>query len=272
MMKNSTLKIASGRQKLFCRQVVLFLSRAVPLRRMTMTHGYVPSCPFILSRIANQIFLLLVLLSASELSPTSVSDCYGQEFPHSELNREESQQETQDRKPRQTETETDPPTVPEASPNTVLPAQLKLKFHAKYPHTPSAYCQGLYYEYDAVGKRGILYESTGRYGRSQLRCTDLKTGKSLSEINLAADFFGEGLAVVNNRIYQLTWQERTCFVYDKQTFRLLDEFRYPGEGWGLAWDGSSLIMSDGSDTLRFLDPQNFRRQKTLRVTYKEKGR
>ena len=150
MMKNSTLKIASGRQKLFYRQVVLFLSRAVPLRRMTMTPGYVPSCPFIfsripfiLSRIANQIFLLLVLLSVSELSPMPISDCYGQEFPHSELSREESQQETQDRKPRQPETETDPPTVPEASPNTVLPVQLKLKFRAKYPHTPSAYCQGL---------------------------------------------------------------------------------------------------------------------------------
>ena len=120
-----------------------------------------------------------------------------------------------------------------------------------YPHDRRAFTQGLAYA------DGALYEGTGLKGRSTLRRVDLETGEVLQAVALAPRHFGEGIAVVGGRVYQLTWRTRTCFVYDRRTFRRLAAFRYPGEGWGLTTDGSRLVMSDGTDRLSFRDPGTF---------------
>lgn len=122
---------------------------------------------------------------------------------------------------------------------------------ASYPHDPQAYTQGLVY------RDGFLYESTGRRGQSELRKVRLETGEVVRQVALADRFFGEGLAIWRDRLVQLTWKARTGFVYVLETFREQAEFSYEGEGWGLAHDGRHLIMSDGSATLRFLDPGSF---------------
>ena len=122
---------------------------------------------------------------------------------------------------------------------------------AVYPHDPAAYTQGLYFE------DGFLYEGTGRLGESRLRRVDLETGTVLQEASLGAEFFGEGIASFEGRIYQLTWTSGIGFVYDKQSFQLERQFSYPREGWGLTHDETYLIMSDGSAYLYFLDPESF---------------
>ena len=132
---------------------------------------------------------------------------------------------------------------------------------ARYPHDASAYTQGLVYE------AGVLYESTGLYGHSELRRVDLRTGRVLASVALAPDRFGEGLALLGNRLYQLTWKEGVAYAYDAATLARVDSARYPGEGWGLATDGVSLIMSDGSDSLRFLSPSTFALQRVVHVRY-----
>lgn len=129
-----------------------------------------------------------------------------------------------------------------------------------YPHDADAFTQGL----EVVD--GILFEGTGKYGNSKLRKVELETGKILKEIAIPSTYFGEGITVFKDRVYQLTWQERVAFVYDKESFELIRRDRYAGEGWGLTHDGQNLIMSDGSATLRFLDPETFRVVRTLRVT------
>jgi glutamine cyclotransferase len=120
-----------------------------------------------------------------------------------------------------------------------------------YPHDPQAFTQGLVFD------NGILYESTGLLGRSSVRKVELKTGSVLKMQRLPAQLFGEGITVFGRRLIQLTWQSRVGFVYDKQNFRLLKEFTYSTEGWGLTHDGKRLIMSDGTATLRFLDPKTY---------------
>jgi glutaminyl-peptide cyclotransferase len=124
---------------------------------------------------------------------------------------------------------------------------------ATHPHDPGAFTQGLVY------LDGTLYEATGSSGEgpSSLRRVELATGAVQDRHDLASEHFGEGIAVVGDRIVQLTWQSQTGFVYDRATFRQLGTFRYSGEGWGLAYDGRRLIMSDGTDRLRFLDPNTF---------------
>jgi glutaminyl-peptide cyclotransferase len=121
----------------------------------------------------------------------------------------------------------------------------------EYPHDPNAFTQGLVYE------AGIFYEGTGLEGRSSLRKVALETGEVLQIHNLAPEYFGEGIAVVGDRIWQITWQERVAFLYDKETFEQLDTVSYPTEGWGLTYDGERLIMSDGTATLYFRDPATF---------------
>jgi glutamine cyclotransferase len=128
-----------------------------------------------------------------------------------------------------------------------------------YPHDPSAYTQGL------VWFDGAFYESTGLYGQSSLRHVALETGEVLRRYNLPAQYFAEGLALVNDRLIQLTWQSHIGFVYDAATFDLLDDFAYSTEGWGLAYDGEQLVMSDGTATLRFLDPDTLSETHTLIV-------
>ena len=121
-----------------------------------------------------------------------------------------------------------------------------------YPHDPRAFTQGLVFVDD------VLYEGTGLRGQSSLRKVDLKTGNILLVRQLKAWFFGEGITIYGNKIIQLTWRARVGFVYDRQTFQLLDRFNYPTEGWGITHDGNSLIMSDGTSTLYLLDPQTFK--------------
>ena len=120
-----------------------------------------------------------------------------------------------------------------------------------YPHDDGAFTQGLVYS------NGELYESTGLEGASSLRRVDLESGMVQQMIPLAASYFGEGLALWEDRLLQLTWQDNTCFVWDSTSFASMGAFSYSGEGWGLTHDGRRLIMSDGSSSLRFRDPETF---------------
>ena len=122
----------------------------------------------------------------------------------------------------------------------------------RLPHDTTAYTQGL------VHVAGLFYESDGLYGRSKLRRVDLLSGRTLRSVSLAANRFGEGLALAHGRLVQLTWKEHIAYVYDAATLALVDSFGYEGEGWGLTFDGRWLIMSDGTANLRFLDPQGGR--------------
>lgn len=120
-----------------------------------------------------------------------------------------------------------------------------------YSHDRGAFSQGL------VFKDGFLYESTGINGRSTLRKVDLKTGKILQIRTLPAQFFAEGITIFGNKIIQLTWKSKVGFVYNQESFNLLQTFHYSTEGWGITNDGKRLIMSDGSSKLYFLDPETF---------------
>src|SRR5215216_1877963 len=112
-----------------------------------------------------------------------------------------------------------------------------------YPHDPEAFLQGL------VWHDGGFYESTGLHGRSSLRRVAFPSGELQQQVTLADTYFGEGLALVGDRLVQLTWQSKHGFIYDRDTFGLLGDFAYQTEGWGLTYDGTSLIMSDGTDLL-----------------------
>ena len=129
-----------------------------------------------------------------------------------------------------------------------------------YPHDPEAFTQGLAFV------NGELYEGTGLNGRSMIRRVDLKTGMVLQQQSLPGEYFGEGIAAWNNRLVQLTWTSKIGFVYDRATMQQLRTFNYGTEGWGLTHDGKRLIMSDGSSTLYFLDPESFSGVGTLEVT------
>jgi glutamine cyclotransferase len=120
-----------------------------------------------------------------------------------------------------------------------------------YPHDRNAFTQGLVFE------DGVLYEGTGGFGNSTLRRVELETGDILQIRELSAQFFGEGITIYKDKIIQLTWKSNIGFVYDKNSFELLQEFNYSTEGWGITNDGTRLIMSDGTSTLHFLDPQTF---------------
>jgi glutamine cyclotransferase len=131
-----------------------------------------------------------------------------------------------------------------------------------YPHDPEAYCQGL------VFANGFLYEGTGQYGESTLRKVELETGKVLAAVALDRSSFGEGVTLLDGEIYQLTWKGQHGWIYDAETLTPKKHFRYAGQGWGLTHDGRHLIMSDGTSTLRFLDPKrNFRVERRITVRY-----
>ena len=129
-----------------------------------------------------------------------------------------------------------------------------------YPHDPNAFTQGLEY------RDGVLYEGTGLAGKSAIRKIDLETGKVLQEERLNPSYFGEGITVTAGKVFELTWQNKTGFVYDAKTFKLIRNFSYFGEGWGLAHDDAGLIMSDGTSTLRFLELTRFTERRSLKVT------
>ena len=130
---------------------------------------------------------------------------------------------------------------------------------ASYPHDAQAFTQGL------IFLDGHLYESTGLNARSSLRMEDLASGRVLQEHDVPPQFFAEGLTNWGSTLIQLTWQAHTGFVYDRASFKLLRTFHYEGEGWGLTQDGRRLILSDGTATLRFLNPETFAVERTVEV-------
>jgi glutamine cyclotransferase len=128
-----------------------------------------------------------------------------------------------------------------------------------WPHDPGAFTQGL------VFQDGKLLESTGQAGRSSLRRVELETGKVLEKVDVPEPYFAEGITLLKGKIYQLTWQHQLGFIYDAWTFEKIGKFDYQGEGWGLTNDGQSLLLSDGTNRIRFLDPDNFQARKTIAV-------
>ncbi|MBX3083670.1 MAG: glutaminyl-peptide cyclotransferase [Anaerolineae bacterium] len=138
-------------------------------------------------------------------------------------------------------------------------AYVKPKILEARVHDAACYTQGL------LPYNGVFYESCGQYGKSALRKVDPKTGAVLKNIDIPAEYFAEGLALVGNRLIQLTWKEQVAFVYDVDTFDKVGEFKYEGEGWGLCYDGDKLYMSNGSDNLYVRDPQTFQLERTIPV-------
>ncbi|MBA3631786.1 MAG: glutaminyl-peptide cyclotransferase [Acidobacteria bacterium] len=134
-----------------------------------------------------------------------------------------------------------------------------------FRHDPKAFTQGLFFY------NGFLYESTGKEGKSDLRKVEPESGKVVQQIKLPSDSFGEGTTVLNGKIYQLTWRDGRGFVYDADTFKLLREFTYAGDGWGLTNDGKNLFMTDGTHIIRVIDPETFRTIRTL-VVLREDGK
>jgi glutaminyl-peptide cyclotransferase len=128
-----------------------------------------------------------------------------------------------------------------------------------FPHDRDAFTQGL------VFHEGNFLESTGEVGHSSLRRVEIDTGKVLQNVDVSPPYFAEGITLLKGKIYQLTWQHQRGFVYDALTFEKTDEFNYTGEGWGLTNDGQSLILSDGTNQIRFIDPDNFQVTKTVAV-------
>jgi glutaminyl-peptide cyclotransferase len=128
-----------------------------------------------------------------------------------------------------------------------------------WPHDSNAFTQGL------ILTDGKLLESTGQEGFSSLRRVELQSGKVLQKVDVPMPYFAEGIATLNGKIYQLTWQHNLGFIYDAQTFEHVGQFNYQGEGWGLTTDGHSLILSDGSSRIRFINPNNFGVTRTIQV-------
>jgi glutaminyl-peptide cyclotransferase len=128
-----------------------------------------------------------------------------------------------------------------------------------WPHDQGAFTQGL------VFHDGKLLESAGQVGRSNLRRVELETGKVLQKVDVPEPYFAEGITLLKGKIYQLTWQHQLGFIYDAWTFEKIGKFDYQGEGWGLTNDGQSLLLSDGTNRIRFLDPDNFQARKTIAV-------
>jgi glutamine cyclotransferase len=128
-----------------------------------------------------------------------------------------------------------------------------------FPHDTTAFTQGLAY------RDGFLYEGTGLNGRSSLRKVRLETGEVVQRVDLAPEFFGEGITLVKNEVVQLTWQSHTGFVYNVSDFRLLRSFSYPGEGWGLTSNGREIFMSDGTAAIRVLDMDTLKEKRHFTV-------
>lgn len=143
------------------------------------------------------------------------------------------------------------------------PAVMNYTITNIYPHDTSSFIEGLEWH------DGKFLESTGDgdyKGKSKLAYVDLKTGKDLQKINLEKQYFGEGTTLLNGKIYQMTYKENKCFVYDAKTFTKLKEFDYEGEGWGMTNNGKQLIMNNGSDKLYFRDPETFKVMSIVSVT------
>ncbi len=151
------------------------------------------------------------------------------------------------------------PTDEPRSPGSSTIEQLRVSILDKYPHASDAFTQGLLWH------DGVLYESTGRYGKSSLRRVRLEDGVVLAERPLDADFFGEGLARAGERLIQLTWRAGVALVSDVETLERRSTMQYSGEGWGACFNGTSLVMSDGSSVLQFRDPDTMELQREMPV-------
>ena len=139
------------------------------------------------------------------------------------------------------------------------PPEYTFQVVRQFPHDPAAFTQGLAF------LDSYFYEGTGLTGRSSLRQVKVETGAVVRKVDLDPEFFGEGITILKNQVVQLTWQSHTGFVYSLKDFRLLRRFSYPGEGWGLATDGSELFLSDGTSEIRVLDPATFAEKRRLKV-------
>jgi glutamine cyclotransferase len=153
-----------------------------------------------------------------------------------------------------------PPIAEPAKPGAAGVAHFGFEVVRTWPHDRNAFTQGL------VFRRDTLLEGTGLNGQSALRELELKTGRVLKQVALPAAYFGEGIAVHGDEVFQLTWQNRRGFVYDVDTFQQKRDFTYEAEGWGITSDGTSLIMSGGTSRLRFVDPATFAERRTIEVT------
>lgn len=149
------------------------------------------------------------------------------------------------------------------SKNSEAPVFYTYKVVKTYPHDPNAFTQGLAFE------KGLLYESTGLNRRSTLRKVELETGRILQMHKLPTQFFAEGITIYNDRIIQLTYRSNVGFIYNKDSFELLQKFNYPAEGWGITYDGKRLIMSDGTSTLYFFDPETLKQTGSIKVHDKD---
>lgn len=146
----------------------------------------------------------------------------------------------------------------------IVPKELTYRVIGTFNHDPHAYTQGLFFH------NGFLYEGTGQNGASSIRKVELASGKVLQSNNLSHEHFGEGIALLNNKIYQLTWTSGIGFVYDLETFSNIGSFNYTTQGWGLTSNGKELIMSDGSNIIYFIEPESFTEIRRIEV-YDNKG-
>jgi glutamine cyclotransferase len=146
----------------------------------------------------------------------------------------------------------------------IIPEKWSVKVEKEFPHNSMSFTQGLEFN------QGNLYEGTGQNGSSLVARVNLESGNQELSTPLDAQYFGEGISVLGNSLYQITWQQQKCFVYDKQTLKQTNLFNYSGEGWGLCNDGKVLIMSDGSHRLTFRDPKTFNVLKVVEV-FSNKG-
>jgi len=154
------------------------------------------------------------------------------------------------------------PNVNTANTNTAKPGPAPVYGYEvvkSYPHDPKAFTEGLFF-YD-----GFLYESTGEEGKSSLRKVELETGKVVQKWDMPREDFGEGIAMIGDKIYQLTWRQRLGRVFDAKDFKLLKEFTYEGDGWGMTTDGTNLILDQGTHVLKVMDPETFKTIRTIPV-------
>lgn len=149
---------------------------------------------------------------------------------------------------------------PANGPDPNAPKSMTVSIITTYPHDTSSYTQGL------LIYKGQMYEGTGNYGFSKLKKVDLKTGKAEKEIKLDREFFGEGITILNDTIYQLTWKEKKVFVYTLNDFKKIKEFNVDIEGWGMTNDGKNLIVSTGGSELYYYDPSTFKLIQAQTVT------
>ena len=140
-----------------------------------------------------------------------------------------------------------------------VPANINYNILATYPHDTSSFTEGL------IWQNNVLYEGTGLEGKSKLLKTDLKNGKINQAVSLSPDIFGEGITILNDKIYQLTWQNHKVYVYDAKTLKKINELTWEHEGWGLTHNGTDLIVSTGDSNLYFVDPETFKVRKIVGV-------